>query len=102
MKLIVLAFVFNFILNCWPKTNINLSSSDSESLEKRIPWRICLIICQALVVVMSEEIMTFIQKEELVQGYPFRLRLSVCPRAYCMSFHQSWRLRENVDSDICF
>ena len=22
MKLIVLAFVFNFILNCWPKTNI--------------------------------------------------------------------------------
>ena len=25
MKLIVLAFVFNFILNCWPKTNIDRS-----------------------------------------------------------------------------
>ena len=26
MKLIVLAFVFNFILNCWPKTNIIIIS----------------------------------------------------------------------------
>ena len=32
MKLIVLAFVFNFILNCWPKTNINNIPTENHNI----------------------------------------------------------------------